>query len=256
MYLLNKIVWFFFNPLTLPFVCACVGAAMFSRRRRLGAWMLGLSLAVLWFQATPACMFLLGLPLERPYLASQSVASLPAADAAVVLGGGMGKVDTMEYPDMNEAADRVWHAARIWKAGKAPVVVVSGSNDLAAAVPLLVDLGVPREAIAVDDKSRNTYENSRFTERLLLDGAAAAGASGESARAPSVLLVTSAWHMPRASGNFAKTSLRVVPAPCDFWVSNAWEAGRHWWEWVAPSADVAKCTSYMFKEWLGRLARK
>ena len=48
-------------------------------------------------------------------------------------------------------------------------------RDLAAAVPLLVDLGVPREAIAVDDKSRNTYENSRFTERLLLERVLAAG---------------------------------------------------------------------------------
>ena len=253
MYVLNKIVWFFFNPLTLPLVCACVGAALLARRRRLGGWMLGLSLAFVWFQATPAFMFMLGLPLERPYLAAQPVESLPRADAAVVLGGGMGKAGPMLYPDMNEAADRVWHAARIWKAGKAPLVVVSGSNDLASTVPLLVDLGVPREAIAVDDKSRNTYENSRFTEELLRGRAAASGASGA---APSVLLVTSAWHMGRALGNFSKTSLRVVPAPCDFWVSNAWEAESHWWDWIAPSADVMKCSGYMFKEWLGRLARK
>lgn len=253
MYVLNKIVWFFFNPLTPPLVCACVGAVVFAKRRRLGGWLLGLSLAALWFQATPACMFLLGLPLERPYLAAQSVESLPRADAAVVLGGGMGKSPAMHYPDMNEAADRVWHAARIWKAGKAPIVVVSGVNDLASTVPLLLEMGVPRDAIAVDDKSRNTYENSRFTEALLRERTVAAGSQSAT---PSVLLVTSAWHMPRASGNFAKTSLKVVPAPCDFWISNAWESKFHWWDWIAPSADNIKCSNYMFKEWLGRLARK
>ena len=253
MFLLNKIVWFFFNPLTPPLVCACVGAVVFARRRRLGGWMLGLSLAALWFESTPACMLLLGLPLERPYLAAQSVESLPKADAAVVLGGGMAKVDGMAYPDMNEAADRVWHAARVWKAGKARLVVVSGSNDLASTVPLLLDLGVPREAIAVDDKSRNTYENSRFTERLLRGSEASAGTTGA---APSVLLVTSAWHMSRAMGNFAKTSLRVVPAPCDFFASGAWAGGLHWWEWVAPSVDAVKYSNYFAKEWLGRLARR
>ena len=252
MYLLNKIVWFFFNPFTLPLVFAVLGAALVARRRRLGGWMLGISLAALWFESTPPCMFLLGLPLERPYLSAQSVDSLPKADAVVVLGGGMGKVDDMVYPDMNEAADRVWHAARIWKAGKAPVVVVSGVNDLSSTVPLLVDFGVPREAIAVDDKSRNTYENSRFTEELLRSRASAAGASG----APSVLLVTSAWHMRRALGNFSKTSLRVVPAPCDFPVCGAWAAEKYWWDWVSPTPDTLKLTNCMFKEWLGRLARK
>ena len=202
------------------------------------------------FASSPACALLLGLPLERPYLASQSVESLPAADAVVVLGGGMSKVDGMEYPDMNDAADRVWHAARVWKAGKAPLVVVSGLNDLSAAVPLLLDLGVPREAIAVDDKSRNTYENSRFVEALI--GERMAGKAGE----PSVLLVTSAWHMTRALGNFSKTSLVAVPAPCDFPVSNLWESNFHWWDWIAPTADNVKCTNYLFKEWLGRLARR
>ena len=101
MYLLNKVVWFFCNPLTPPLVCACVGAALLPRCRKVGGWLLWLSLAALWFESTPACMFALGLPLERPYLASQRVDSLPAADAAVVLGGGISKTDAMEFPEMN-----------------------------------------------------------------------------------------------------------------------------------------------------------
>ena len=253
MYLLNKIVWFFCNPLTLFLACAAVGLVLAARRRKIGLWLASAGIAALWFFSTPLCFVMLGLPLERPYLGMQKVESLPNADAIVVLGGGISKADSLEYPDMNESADRVWHAARLWKAGKAPIVVVSGSNDLASTVPLLLDFGVPREAIAVDDESRNTYENSRFTERLLLERMKSA--DGKPA-APSVLLVTSAWHMTRASGNFSKTSLRVVPAPCDFTVHNILESDFHWWHWPTPNTDTIARTAGMAKEWLGKLARR
>ena len=244
MYWVNKIVWFFVNPVIVPLLLGL--AALVWRKRWIG-WV---ALGAIWFESTMSCVCLLGLPLERPYLATQAAEALPSADAIVVLGGGIGKVDGMVYPDMFPSADRVWHAARLWKAGKAPKVVVSGCNDLAAAVPLLTDLGVPREAIVMDDESRNTYENSRFTEKLLV------GEGGEGAAAPSVLLVTSAWHMPRACGNFAKTSLRVIPAAADFVTYNAYYASRHWWDWVMPSPGNLDTTSFLFKEWLGRLARR
>ena len=252
MYILNKVVWFFCNPLTLSLVCAAAGAVLAARRRRAGLWLACAGVASLWLFSTPLVFLAIGLPLERPYLGLQKAESLPEADAIVVLGGGMSKAEDLEYPDMNESADRVWHAARLWKAGKAPLVVVSGSNDLAAAVPLLVDLGVPREAIAVDDMSRNTYENSRFTERLLAERGRASVGGG----APSILLVTSAWHMSRASGNFARTSLRVMPAPCDFTVHNLLKSGFRWWHWLAPNPDVIGRSGCMAKEWLGRLARR
>lgn len=255
MYILNKVVWFFLNPLTIFLVCSVVGIVLAARRRRVGLWLAGFGIAALWFFSTPTCFMVLGLPLEHPYIGLQKVESLPKADAVVVLGGGISKAEDLEYPDMNESADRVWHAARIWKAGKAPLVVVSGSDDLKSTVPLLLDFGVPRDAIAVDDKSRNTYENSRFTESLLVERAKERGVSADGA-APSVLLVTSAWHMSRALGNFSKTSLRVVPAPCDFTVHNILESGFYWWHWLTPNNDVIARTGGMAKEWLGRLARR
>ena len=247
MYILNKVVWFFLNPVVVPVVGAVVGALLLRRFAKAGRMLLFASLALLWFESTLSCVCLLGLPLERPYLATQSVDAAPNADAIVLLGGGIGKNDEMVYPEMYDGADRVWHAARLWKAGKAPVVVVSGTNDLHSTVPLLLDLGVRREAIVVDNESRNTYENSRFTERLL-------GQGGDAHH--KVLLVTSAWHMPRASGNFSKTSLEVVPAACDFSAYNAFHGARYIWDWIAPSADSMVRTNFLFKEWLGKFARR
>ena len=255
MYYVNKIVWFFVNPLMAPLAAAVAGFALaaFARRRRwrmAGFAALAAALACFWFESTFACIWLLGGPLERPYLATQTPDSLPDADAIVLLGGGIAKVDGMAYPDMSDGSDRVWHAARLWKAGKAPLIVVSGRNDLEAAVPLLADFGVPREAIAVDNDSRNTYENSRFTERLLAGRAAQAGGGRR------ILLVTSAWHMPRAQGNFAKTSLEVVPAAADFKVHNLRAMAHHWFDWVMPGPGAMDVTNFLAKEWLGKLARR
>lgn len=251
MFWLNKSVWFILNPAMLPLLAGVAGLLVSwrgkGRLRRFGAWLAVCSLAFLWFFATPACVCLLGLPLERPYLATQRPDALPAADAIVILGGGIGKCDGLEYPDMADGADRVWHAARLYKEGKAQKIVVSGSNDLAAAVPLLVDLGVPREAVLVDNESRNTYENSRFTERLLK------AAGNES---PKVLLVTSAWHMPRALGNFSRTSLTVTPAATDFKAHTVWLSKRMFVNWVLPYPEGLFVSSELAKEWLGRFARK
>lgn len=244
MYWLNKIVWFCLNPVTLTVVIAALGAALIAKRRiRLGAALVALALAALFFASTVSCVALVGLPLERPYLAAQRVEALPHADAIVVLGGGLGKCHSLAYPDLFDAGDRVWHAARLWKAGLAPIILLSGNNDRETSVPFLLDLGVPRSAIVVDNESRNTYENSRFTERLL----------GNDHK---VLLVTSAWHMTRALGNFSRTSLVAYPAPCDFSAHNARLGVSHPWDWFVPSADCLARTNYYLKEYLGRLARK
>jgi uncharacterized SAM-binding protein YcdF (DUF218 family) len=70
-------------------------------------------------------------------------------------------------------------------------------------------MGVPREAILEESRSRNTFENAVETRRLL----AREGIDR-------VLLVTSALHMPRAVALFRCAGFDVVPAPADFWVSD------------------------------------
>ena len=252
---LNKIVWFWLNPSALPLIVAVTGIFLFLRSKRQTLRRAGFAAIVgaivfIWFTSTLACVCLLGVPLERPFLETQSAEAAPQADAIVVLGGGMNHVDELVYPDMSDGADRVWHGARLYKAGKAPIIVVSGTNDLHSTIPLLLDLGVPREAIVVDDQSRNTYENSRFTESLLEN---VCGATAEPKR---VLLVTSAWHMKRSLGNFSKTSLVAIPCAADFKAHMMLYGRQHWWTWIAPTADNMVQVGAYAKEWLGRLARR
>ena len=104
----------------------------------------------------------------------------PKADAIVLLGGGMGSnKNVYPYAEMWGGADRVWHAARLYKAGKAPIVIPTGCGERDSAVPLLRDLGVPESAIMVEDAARNTEENARFVERMLKMSHAEAQRRGE-----------------------------------------------------------------------------
>lgn len=259
MYYLNKLVWFFLNPMMLTLSGSLVGIALGLLAKRTKLRRTGYVLAIgspllLWAASTLSAVCLLGLPLERDYLGCQTVESSPSADAIVLLGGGIGKCEELAYPDIFDAGDRVIHAARLYRAGKAPLVVVSGTNDLASTVPLLTDLGVPREAIVVDNVSRNTYENSRFTEKLLKERGVLDGKNPRPGA--HVLVVTSAWHMTRALGNFAKTSLKVAPASCDFAAHGAFYGRNSPLDWVMPSVDGLNLVNRFAKEWLGRLARK
>lgn len=252
MYWLNKAVWFFLNPAGAPLFTPV--AAYFVWRfaksrivRILAAAVGALSFLFLWFMSTPLGVYVLGCSLEKPYLSMQMAESAPKADAIVLLGGGMAKpYGEISYPDMSLSADRVWHAVRLYKAGKAPVIILTGTGDDSSTVPLLLDFGVSKSAIMIDVESRNTYENSRFTEKMLL------ATGGKKAK---ILLVTSAWHMRRASGNFSKTSLEVFPAPADF-AAHASRPLEEWWTAFSPSPYAFWLNSIFYKEHLGMLARR
>ncbi len=250
MYNLNKIASFFVNPLMAAILGAALAAVLAARGRRRAAVTVG-ALSALWLAlwGTTAMTALVGAPLERPYLdggRDPAVEDAPVCEAIVLLGGGMGGVAGWRYPNVCAAADRVWHAARLYRAGKAPLVVVSGFDEDRNTIPLLADLGVPREAIRLDGGSRNTYENARFTEQTLGGGA------------HRVLLVTSAWHMTRALGNFSRTELEPIPAACDFEATMAVEGlkGKGVWQFALPTPSAFAANAIFFREWLGRLARK
>jgi len=141
-------------------------------------------------------------------------ASEAPADAIVVLGGGiMPAFPPRRAPELSDAGDRVLEAARLWREGRAPLVVACGGNldgtppeasDLAT---LLRFLGVAPEAILEEARSRTTRENAVEARRVL-----------DPLAARRILLVTSALHMPRAAALFRGQGFEVVPAPTDWLV--------------------------------------
>jgi uncharacterized SAM-binding protein YcdF (DUF218 family) len=155
-------------------------------------------------------------------------------DAIVVLGGGVAPAipPVRNDPSLTDSADRVWLAARLYRSGAAPRIIVSGggfiasSNELAtteaeAMRRFLLDLGVPDGAIVAEDKSNNTIENIHNVRPMVQDR--------------QVALVTSAFHMPRALAIARTVGLDAAAFPTNY---HALPAARPFWQNWLPSLDA------------------
>src|SRR5574340_1043939 len=100
-------------------------------RRRLAVVAGVVSIGWLWFWSTPAVGDAVRAYLERQ-VPAKPIAELPSADVIVVLGGGVeGELlPWRPYPDLTNAGDRILYAARLYKAGKAPRLLLSGGQVL------------------------------------------------------------------------------------------------------------------------------
>lgn len=178
------------------------------------AWGLGLA-ALIWIYAwsTPLASDTLRGAIEGN-TGPRNLSEIPVNRVAVVLGGGVSGPRPPERPnpDLGAAADRVWHAARLYHAGKVKQLLLSGGqvrtgdgSEAQAMRHFLLDLGVPDSAIWLEQDSQNTAGNAQGTAHWLRERQIAR-----------ITLVTSALHLPRARAAFERTGLLVDPAPTDF----------------------------------------
>ena len=145
-----------------------------------------------------------------------AIASLPRYDVGIVLGGITSDKEPRDRVHTSGAADRVLHAVHLYRLGKIDKILVSGGtgkiieDEVKEAILLqrLLRLSqVPEEDILIEDASRNTYENALYSRDLLeqyLPGP------------QRYLLITSAFHMPRAKACFEKVGLEVDTFSADF----------------------------------------
>ena len=204
----------------------------------------------------PLTTRVLGLPLEREWLIEGRVPRVecfPESEAVILMGGGMGgKTNVSDYAEMAGGADRVWQAARLWrnqverrreKGENADVkIIVSGRGNEWTTKGLLIDFGVPTNALVFLDEPRNTEQEAKAIVRLF----------DCSNSRPKVLLVTSAWHMKRAKMMFEKyaSELDIVPAPTDFESTTHFSECFKWSE-ILPSGQCVGGNERFFHEWLG-----
>jgi uncharacterized SAM-binding protein YcdF (DUF218 family) len=99
--------------------------------------------------------------------------------------------------------------AKIAFSGGDPSIIYHAGTEAEGAEALLTALGVARDRLILEAKSRDTYENAKF----LKDELARQGEIGPGKR---WLLITSAYHMPRAMGAFRKAGFDVEPWPVDY----------------------------------------
>lgn len=252
---LNHIVGALVSPLPLGLLAlaAAFTLAFAFRRGRAGAVLAAIAAVWTWLWSTPLMTAAVARPLERAFT-PRPAAEYPQADAVVLLGGGMNYCeDGGVGAEMWTSADRVWQAARLYRAGRAPKVICTGCMTALSTAPLLRDLGVPDDAVVCIEEPRNTEEEGR---------AVAAGLGGRGAGRPvRILLVTSSWHMRRALQMFSRAAgadAEIVPAPCDCEATAKLAEGFDA-SWFWPTADALNTNSVAFKErfafWAYRLLR-
>ncbi len=213
---LSKLVIAAISPLGTALLLGFAGLALATAggmRRRGGLLLAAAALAWLALWSLPVASDGLRGWLEDA-AGPRSIDALAPAPALVVLGGNIrgARPPRRPHPDLGPAADRLWHAARLYRAGKAPLLVLSGGTvhegeppEAQAMRQFLLELGVPGGAMVLEPASATTTQNAAFSAGLLRQRGIR-----------EVLLVTSALHMRRARGLFEREGIRVIPAPTDY----------------------------------------
>ncbi len=177
-------------------------------------------------------------------------ASTPLAGYAglVVLGGALEPAyvwQSHSQPALNEAAERMTAALPLLQQSpKLRLLFTGGDGQLFAgslteaqrAARFFATMGVAPDRLLLESASRTTYENALFSARL----------PGVDPRQP-WLLLTSAWHMPRAFASFQKAGWNVTPYPVDFRTGSA----TPWTEYSL--ADGARKWHLLLHELVGLL---
>jgi uncharacterized SAM-binding protein YcdF (DUF218 family) len=252
---LSKLLPLFFYPLGFAIILLIFVLALNEDRK----WRKGLlifALVILWLGSNRWVSYGLARSLEWRNLPPEAI---PHADVIVLLGGGTEPGDfPRQMAEVNGAGDRVLYAAKLYREGAAPVILVSGGNlDFSSArgatpvddmIDLLTQLGVPEDAIWEQDQSQNTHEDAVYSADILKED-----------QITEVILVTSAMHMPRAKALFENQGIDVIPAPADFTITEQnWQSVFHpsIGELVInllPNASALNLTTTVLKEYFGLL---
>lgn len=169
------------------------------------------------------------------------------ADAIVVLGGGLNlPLPPRTETELNGSGDRIVYGVRLLLSNKAPILMVTGGNvfpqpgyltEAEYTKYMILPWGVQEEQFLMETASRNTWENAVYSWRML-----------SPKKVTRVILVTSAFHMPRSVGSFKKAGFEVVPAPVDF---NGMMMNQPTvLKWLPDSGALAR-TSMVIREYLG-----
>lgn len=238
---LSKLFWLLASPesLFIALVLAAQLSLLLGRRKTAGACVAVLAALVIF----PAGSWLLR-PLENTY-------TRPAwpdhVDGILVLGGGLGS--KILYERGVDAAEpsvvRLIAAAELARRYPQARLVFSGGNgdgsdgktDAFAARTILTEMGVPAGHVLYEDRSRNTYENIALSQALV-----------KPAKGQAWLLVTSAFHMPRAMAVARKAGWAMIPWPSDY------RTGTHISLFHPALAANLVSLDLAVHEWIGLLA--
>ncbi len=245
----SKILGFFALPSNVLIAIGLAGVVLLCTRfTRLASWLVVTSVVLIAIAGLSPLGNALILPLEQRFPPWDASRGPPVG--IVVLGGAISPEVSAARGEvaLNEAAERIVAAAELARRYPAARIIYSGGSnallfadgvEAAFAVRQLESLGVAHDRITAEEQSRNTIENAVFS-RLIANPK-----PGER-----WLLVTSAYHMPRAMAAFRAAHFPIEAYPVDWRTRGPGDV-------VAPFASLSeglRRTDTAVHEWVGLLA--
>jgi uncharacterized SAM-binding protein YcdF (DUF218 family) len=246
MFILSKLFGLLLNPALWVFLIlfsAWASHSPYRKKRRL-AW----ALAVFLFFSNP---FIVNRITQWYQVKPMPMQAGEKYDAGVLLGGMMSYDEPSGSAHFTASSDRFIQMLKLYKEGHIRKIIISGGNarirpgafrEADWLYKNFLAMGVPEADLLVERQARNTVENARLARKIT--------DSLQSTRP--IVIVTSAWHMPRAIRIFDQEQIPVRPFPADYQVApyNSMFTA----EACIPSAIAMHHWAVLIKEWIGLAA--
>lgn len=238
-FLFSKIFSFLFKPLVwicLIFIVACLTKSSIKRNRFL---LLDIVLLLLFSNSYLVGKFFNAYEAEYPPVRKY--------DVGIVLGGFSDINNRNGQVAFGSTADRFLQAISLYQKGVIKkILITSGSANLIdkevkeadLIEKYLADFKLPDSIVLIENQSRSTIENAKFSSNLI----------NSSYKNSSILVITSAWHIPRAKLSFDKYFRNIV----EYYPTN--HIGKTEYDlsdFIVPSAEALSSWNILIKEWVG-----
>lgn len=237
---LHKILPLLLSPIVVVLLMALIGLA--TRRKSLAY----AALLVLYVASMPITGDAMMRLTER-YAVRESAQHAAAADAIVVLSGMVRHVEAKQglAAEWGDASDRFFAGVELYRDGKARDIYFTGGKrpwesaqepEGEVLARMARALGIPSNHIHITPDAQNTEQEALALRKMIRPDNA------------SILLVTSAFHMPRSVMMFEKAGFRsIIPFPVDFRV---WNRDVTLMDFL-PDADALADTDLAIREAIG-----
>jgi len=201
-FVLSKILTFLISPITWIIFFLAFGLFTKSIRKKTRSYKLGF-IALLVF-SNPFLLSETFRLWEKPFYANHLKEQY---DYGILLGGIADFDEEINRPVFNKSSDRLLQTLKLYEDGIIDKVIISSGSGYVLKQEIkeadflkeyLISIGIPEDDLIIENRSKNTHENAVFTKKILTNGI----------ENNSFLLITSAYHMRRAAGCFAKEGFR------------------------------------------------
>lgn len=245
--LIQKIISQLAYPTGFIALCICFAAALrILQYRKYSTFLYFMAFLIFFLSSNSHIANSLSKSLENQYTQT-NIKETPKAEAIIVLGGSFSPPKApRKFGQLTDTSNRFWVASKLYKEKKADLIILSGGNvfnefyikpESHYIKEWLVDIGIPENAIIIEDKSRTTYENYLETEKILLEK-----------KIKVAILMTSAIHMPRSMQIFSKSKTQLIAVPSDIITTKKLQPRELR---IIPSVDSLALTTKALHEYYG-----